>query len=78
MQFALLIYESPEAFAARHADENDPYLGAWRVRRWQSTATPGDRDYGATEGWKAARTRWPLRGCQGATRGIHNPGASVA
>ena len=31
MQFALLIYESLEAFAARNADENDPYLGAWRA-----------------------------------------------
>ena len=31
MQFALLIYESPEAFAARNADENDPYVGAWRA-----------------------------------------------
>ena len=31
MQFALLIFESPEAFAARGADENDPYLGAWRA-----------------------------------------------
>jgi hypothetical protein len=31
MQFALLIYESPEAFAARKNDENDPYTGAWRA-----------------------------------------------
>ena len=31
MQFALLIYESPAAFAARNSDENDPYLGAWRA-----------------------------------------------
>jgi hypothetical protein len=31
MQFALLIYESPELFAARKNDENDPYLGAWRA-----------------------------------------------
>lgn len=31
MQFALLIFESLEAFAARNADENDPYLGAWRA-----------------------------------------------
>jgi hypothetical protein len=31
MQFALLIYESPEAFATRKNDENDPYLGAWRA-----------------------------------------------
>jgi len=31
LQFALLISESPEAFAARNADENDPYLGAWQA-----------------------------------------------
>jgi len=31
MQFALLIYETPEAFAMRKNDDNDPYLGAWRV-----------------------------------------------
>ncbi len=31
MQFALLIFESPEAFSARNGDENDPYLGAWRA-----------------------------------------------
>ncbi len=31
MQFALLIYESPEAFAARNGEESDPYLGAWRA-----------------------------------------------
>ncbi len=31
MQFALLIYESPEAFATRKKDENEPYKGAWRT-----------------------------------------------
>jgi hypothetical protein len=31
MQFALLVYESPEAFAGRNSGETDPYLGAWRV-----------------------------------------------
>jgi hypothetical protein len=31
MRFALLIYESPEAFAARRNGDNDAYLGAWRV-----------------------------------------------
>jgi hypothetical protein len=31
MQFALLIYESPEAFATRSSDGTDPYTGAWRV-----------------------------------------------
>ncbi len=31
MQFALLIYESPEAFATRKNHENDPYPGAWRA-----------------------------------------------
>ncbi len=30
MQFALLIFESPEAFAARN-DDKSPYLGAWRA-----------------------------------------------
>src|SRR5437660_1398562 len=31
MQFALLVYESPEAFATRGNDETDPYIGAWRA-----------------------------------------------
>ena len=31
MQFALLIYLSPEEFALRKSDYNDPYLGAWRA-----------------------------------------------
>lgn len=31
MQFGLLIYESPEAFATRKGDGNDPYTGAWRA-----------------------------------------------
>jgi hypothetical protein len=31
MRFALLIYETPEAFASRKNGEIDPYLGAWRA-----------------------------------------------
>jgi hypothetical protein len=31
MQFALLIYHSPEEFAMRKNDYNDPHLGAWRA-----------------------------------------------
>ena len=31
MQFALLIYESPEAFASRKSKGNDSYTGAWRA-----------------------------------------------
>ncbi len=31
MQFALLIYESPEAFASRKNEEIDSYTGAWRA-----------------------------------------------
>src|SRR5258708_17318616 len=31
MQFALLIFESPEAFAARNNDHTDAYVGAWRA-----------------------------------------------
>jgi hypothetical protein len=31
MQFALLIYESPESFALRKSDGSDPYTSAWRA-----------------------------------------------
>ena len=31
MQFALLFYESPEAFATRSNQTLDPYTGAWRA-----------------------------------------------
>ena len=31
MQFALLIYESPEAFASRKKENIDTYTGAWRA-----------------------------------------------
>jgi hypothetical protein len=31
MQFALLIYHSPEEFAMRNNDYDDPHLGAWRA-----------------------------------------------
>ena len=31
MQFALLIYESAEAFAQRKSDGRDTYTGAWRA-----------------------------------------------
>jgi len=31
MQFALLIYESPEAFEIRNNDGTDSYTGAWRA-----------------------------------------------
>ena len=31
MQFALLIYEPPEAFAARNTEKAEQYTGAWRA-----------------------------------------------
>jgi hypothetical protein len=31
MRYAMLIYETPEAFASRENGEGDPYLGAWRA-----------------------------------------------
>ena len=31
MKFALLIYESPDAFAARKKGASDPYTSAWRA-----------------------------------------------
>lgn len=40
MQFAMLIYESPEEFATRKSDESDPYVGAWRAY-YKSLVTAG-------------------------------------
>ena len=31
MQFALLIYHTPEEFAMRNNEYDDPHLGAWRA-----------------------------------------------
>jgi hypothetical protein len=31
MHYAMLIYETPEAFARRGNPDDDPYLGAWRA-----------------------------------------------
>ena len=31
MQFAMLIYESPESFEVRKRDGNDSYISAWRA-----------------------------------------------
>src|ERR1700751_133599 len=31
MQFAVLIYESPEAWATPNSEETHPYIGAWRA-----------------------------------------------
>jgi hypothetical protein len=31
MQYALMLYETPETFESRESDEGDPYLGAWRA-----------------------------------------------
>jgi hypothetical protein len=31
MQFAFLVYESPEAWATRNNDLSSPYVGAWRA-----------------------------------------------
>ncbi len=89
MQFALLVYESPEAFATRNDDETDPYLGAWRAYHKALVEAAiyvgGDPlevpETGTTvrlkEG-KPARTGWPLRRYQGATGRIHNPGTPLA
>lgn len=31
MQFAMLIYESPDAFSTRKKDASNPYVSAWRA-----------------------------------------------
>jgi hypothetical protein len=41
MQYALLIYESPEDFARRpNEQDNEPYMGAWRAY-YQSMVAAG-------------------------------------
>ena len=41
MQYALLIYETPEQFALREDErENEPYMGAWRAY-YQSLVAAG-------------------------------------
>jgi len=45
MQFALMIYHTPEEFAMRKNDYSDPHLGAWRayykaLSRPASTSAP--------------------------------------
>ena len=41
MQFALLIYESPDDFASRKSDGTDPYTGAWRAYHKALVASGG-------------------------------------
>jgi hypothetical protein len=70
MQFALLVYESPEALAARNNDKTDPYIGAWRIlqgagrcrrlRRGRPSGSARDRNYGPNKGRKAESTGRPL------------------
>jgi hypothetical protein len=31
MQYAMLIYETPEAFESRQSGEENPYVGSWRA-----------------------------------------------
>ena len=58
MQYALLIFEAPEAFATRKTPQNNPYNGAWRAYYkavveagiyvgGRPTGSAGDRDHGA-------------------------------
>jgi len=82
MQFVLLVFESPEALRHGTAPKRSlprclagllQVARRGRYLRWRrSTGSAGDRHHGASQGRKAARTRWPLRRYQGATGGIHN------
>ena len=88
MHFALLIYESPEAFATRKAPRRQSHLGAWRAYD-KAVVGPASmsvathlrcrrRDHGAAYRREAARTGWPLRRYQGAAGGNHSPGPPLA
>ena len=66
MQFALLIYHSPEEFAMRKNDYNGPYLGAWRAAYYKALVDVGANalevpETGTTvrlKGGKAPRAGW--------------------
>jgi hypothetical protein len=86
MQFALLIYHSPEVFAIRKNDYNDPHLAAWRAY-YKVLVEAGVyvganalevAETGATVRLKegnAPRTGWPLCRHEGATSRIRLPKA---
>ena len=67
MQFALLIYESPEAFAARKSDGTNSYIGAWRAYHkalvesgalvaGDPLKVTGNGNHHTNSGWKARRS----------------------
>jgi len=84
MQFALMIYHTPEEFAMRKNDYSDPHLGAWRrttrrSSRPASTSAPmllkrrrRERPY-VLRRESAACRMGPTRD-EGATGRIHHPG----
>ncbi len=84
MQFALLIYHSPEEFEMRKNDYNDPHLAAWRAYCkalveagvYVSANALEVPETGTTvrlqEG-KAPRAGWALCGNEGATGRVHHP-----
>src|SRR5258705_10129846 len=73
MQFALLVYESPEAFKARNGSETDPYLGAWRAYH-KALVEAVSYIGGKTLGIPATRITLPAKG--GKTREIGRPPAT--
>jgi hypothetical protein len=83
MQFALMIYHTPEEFAMRKNDYSDPHLGAWRAY-YKALVEAGVYvganalevpETGTTVRLKeGTRAGWALRGDEGATGRIHHPG----
>ena len=67
MQFALLIYENPEAFASRKSAGSDAYTGAWRAYHKalvESGAFVGGDPLEAPETGTTVRIRDGKRGVQ--------------
>jgi hypothetical protein len=86
MQFALLIYHSPEEFGMRKNDYSDPHLGAWRAY-YKALVEAGVYvganalevpETGTTVRLrgKAPSARRPICRYQGAIGRIHYPGTS--
>src|SRR5262249_59445146 len=57
MQFALLVYETPEAFAARNNEKTGGYVGAWRGDYTPLGGGGGVRRRGPPLGFQEKTTR---------------------
>jgi len=75
MQFALLIYHTPEEFALREKDYSDPHLGAWRAYYKALVEAGVYVNANALEVPETATTGRAIRRDEGAIGRIHHSGS---